>query len=55
MREVQDTGESVSGVAPGDLLVVSNIKFFRGRGLEEIVSMPYDVHGNLSGERYLDD
>ena len=62
VREVQDTGETVSGVSQGDLLFVPDIKFFRGRGLEEIVFMPYDVHGNLisennkpvSGERYLD-
>lgn len=62
VREVQDTGETVQGVSPGDLLFVPDVKFFRGRGLEEIVYMPYDVHGNLitedgkaiSGERYLD-
>jgi len=62
VREVQDTGETVSGVSPKDLLYVPDIKFFRGRGLEEIVYMPYDVHGNLiredgkpiGGERYLD-
>lgn len=61
VREVQDTGESVQGVAPGELLFVPDVKFFRGRGLEEIVFMPYDTHGNLlaedgkpiSGERYL--
>jgi hypothetical protein len=52
----------VSGVSPSDLLFVPDIKFFRGRGLEEVVFMPYDVHGNLisennkpiSGERYID-
>ncbi|GAC1433188.1 MAG: hypothetical protein NVSMB68_05650 [Thermoanaerobaculia bacterium] len=62
VREVQDTGESVHGVRPADLLVVPDMKFFRGRGMEDIVYMPYDVHGNLiteggkaiSGERYLE-
>ncbi|HEX7421473.1 MAG TPA: Phenylacetic acid catabolic protein, partial [Thermoanaerobaculia bacterium] len=62
VREVQDTAETVSGVSPNDLLFVPDIKFFRGRGLEEVVFMPYDVHGNLitennkaiSGERYID-
>ncbi len=61
VREVQDTGEKVQGVSPEDLLFVPDIKFFRGRGLEEVVFMPYDVHGNLiteggkpvEGERYL--
>jgi hypothetical protein len=59
---VQDTGETIKGVSPADLLLVPDVKFFRGRGLEEIVYMPYDVHGNLitengkpiSGERYLE-
>lgn len=62
VREVQDTGESVQGVKPEDLLLVPDVKFFRGRGMEEVVFMPYDVHGTLitedgrpvSGERYLD-
>src|SRR4029078_6472785 len=62
VREVQDTGETVHGVSPNDLLFVPDIKFFRRRGLEAIVYMPYDVHGELmkengkpiSGERYLD-
>jgi hypothetical protein len=47
VREVQDTGETMKGVSPSDLLFVPDMKFFRGRGLEEIVYMPYDVHGNL--------
>ena len=62
VREVQDTGETVHGVSPKDLLFVPDIKFFRHRGLEEIVFMPYDVHGELlteegkplSGEKYLE-
>ena len=61
VREVQDTGERVNGVAPADLLYVPDMKFFRSRGMEEIVYMPYDVHGNLitadgkpvNGEKYL--
>lgn len=50
VREVQDTGETVKGVSPADLLYVPDVKFFRSRGMEEIVYMPYDVHGNLLAE-----
>jgi len=61
VREVQDTGETVRGIAPGDLLFVPDLKFFRKRGLEDIALMPYDLYGNLmtedgkpiSAERYL--
>ena len=62
VREVQDTGESLRGVRPQDLLVVPDMKFFRKRGTEEIALMPYDMAGNLmtengkpvSSEKYLD-
>ena len=61
VREVQDTGETIKGVSPKDLLFIPDTKFFRHRGMEEVVFMPYDVYGNLiteggkpvSGERYL--
>lgn len=61
VREIQDTGETMKGITPSDLLFVPDMKFFRGRGADEIVYMPYDVHGNLrseggrpiSGEAYL--
>jgi 1,2-phenylacetyl-CoA epoxidase catalytic subunit len=61
VAEVQDTGESLRGVRPEDLLFAPDVKFFRSRGMEEIVFMPYDVDGNLmtedgrpvSGEKYL--
>ncbi len=61
VREVQDTGETIKGVSPRDLLFVPDVKFFRKRGVEEIALMPYDVTGNLltengkpvSGEKYL--
>lgn len=61
VREVQDTGETIKGVSPQDLLFVPDVKFFRKRGVEEIALMPYDVNGNLltddakpvSGEKYL--
>jgi len=61
VREVQDTGEAIKGVSPRDLLFVPDPKFYRKRGMEEVVFMPYDVYGNLitdngkavNGERYL--
>ena len=61
VREIQDTGETIKGVSPRDLLFVADVKFFRSRGMEDIVYMPYDVNGNLmtadgkpvSGEKYL--
>jgi len=61
VREVQDTGETIKGIAPHDLLFVPDVKFFRKRGIEDIALMPYDLYGNLmtedgkpiSAERYL--
>jgi len=61
VREVQDTGETMKGISPKDLLFVPDPKFYRKRGMEEIIFMPYDVYGNLiiengkpvNGERYL--
>ena len=61
VREVQDTGETIKGVSPKDLLFVPDQKFFRKRGMEEVIYMPYDMYGNLiteggkpvSGQKYL--
>jgi hypothetical protein len=50
VREVQDTGEAMKGVSPQDLLFVPDARFFRRRGMEEIVYLPYDVNGNLLTE-----
>lgn len=62
VREVQDTWEEQRGVRVEDLLFVPDPKFFRKRGMQEIVFQPYDVYGNLmtddgkpiSSEKYLD-
>jgi 1,2-phenylacetyl-CoA epoxidase catalytic subunit len=62
VREVQDTGETIKGVRPSDLLFAPDMKFFRHRGMQEIVYMPYDVNGTLltdagkpvGGEQYLE-
>lgn len=61
VREIQDTGEKIKGVGPEDLLFVPDPKFYRKRGMEEVVFMPYDVNGNLitengkpvGGEKYI--
>ena len=55
VREVQDTGEAIKGVKPEDLLFVPDPKFYRQRGMDDVVFMPYDVYGNLMPEdQYLD-
>ena len=62
VREIQDTGETIKGVAPKDLLYAPHMHFFRQRGMDEYVLMPYDVNGTLliedgrpiSGEQYVD-
>ena len=55
VREIQDTGESMKGVKPEDLLFVPDPKFYRQRGMDDVVFMPYDVNGNLIPEgEYLD-
>jgi 1,2-phenylacetyl-CoA epoxidase catalytic subunit len=61
VREIQDTGETMKGISPRELLFVPDPKFYRHRGMEEVIFMPYDVYGNLitddgkpaNGERYL--
>jgi benzoyl-CoA 2,3-epoxidase subunit B len=50
VREVQDTGEAIKGVAPADLLFIPDMKFFRKRGVEDVALMPYDLYGNLMTE-----
>lgn len=61
VREVQDMGDEQRGVRKENLLYVPDPKFFRMRGLDEIVYMPYDVNGELiteggrpvAGEKYI--
>jgi 1,2-phenylacetyl-CoA epoxidase catalytic subunit len=50
VREIQDTGEAMKGVKPEDLLFIPDPKFYRQRGAEDVVFMPYDVYGNLMPE-----
>ncbi|MEO8217202.1 MAG: Phenylacetic acid catabolic protein, partial [Acidobacteriota bacterium] len=37
VREVLDTGEAQQGVRPEDLIFAADVKFFRKRGMEEVV------------------
>lgn len=61
VREILDTDEEQRGVRPEDLLLTPDVKFFRQRGMEDIIFLPYDVRGNMltehgspiSGEQYL--
>src|SRR4029077_6361839 len=50
VREVQDTGETIKGIAPSDLLFIPDVKFFRKRGIADVVLMPYDLDVNLMTE-----
>jgi benzoyl-CoA 2,3-epoxidase subunit B len=50
VREVQDTGEEQQGVRPEHLLYAPNTRFFRQRGMEEVVFLPFDVYGELLRE-----
>jgi benzoyl-CoA 2,3-epoxidase subunit B len=50
VREVQDTGEDQQGVRPEHLLYAPDTKFFRQRGMEEVVFLPFDVNGELLRE-----
>lgn len=62
VREVQDTGEEQQGVRPEHLLFAPDVKFFRQRGMEEIIFLPYDVYGEMltaegkpiAGETYVE-
>jgi len=62
VREIMDTGDEQQGVRLENLLYVPDQKFFRSRGMEEIIFLPYDVRGTLiteggrpiASERYLD-
>jgi 1,2-phenylacetyl-CoA epoxidase catalytic subunit len=48
--EVEATGDTKQGFKPEDLLVLPSQKFFRKRGFDDFVFMPYDVRGQLLTE-----
>ena len=47
VRRVQQSGETVRRISPSDLLFAPDIKFFRHRGMENLIYLPHDVHGTL--------
>ncbi|HXG90943.1 MAG TPA: Phenylacetic acid catabolic protein [Blastocatellia bacterium] len=48
--EIEVTGDPKRGIKPEELLFLPSVKFFRKRGLEEIIFRPYDLRGNLITE-----
>ena len=50
VREIADTGEEQQGIKPEYLLYMPDSKFFRQRGMEEIIFLPYDVRGEMLTE-----
>ena len=59
--EVERSGDTTKGIRSEDLLFIPDPKFFRKRGPEDLVFLPYDVRGEmlreegkpLSGDGYL--
>jgi benzoyl-CoA 2,3-dioxygenase component B len=47
LGEVEKSGDPKRGIKPEDVIALPDTKFFRKRGLEEFVFMPYDVRGQL--------
>ncbi|HXG67058.1 MAG TPA: Phenylacetic acid catabolic protein [Blastocatellia bacterium] len=50
LDEIEKSGEAKQGIKPEDVIFFPDTKFFRKRGLEEIIFRPYDVKGNLLTE-----
>ncbi len=48
--QVEETRDYPAGLEPKDLLHLSDAKFFRKRGMPELVFQPYDVQGRLMTE-----
>jgi benzoyl-CoA 2,3-dioxygenase component B len=48
--EIEQSGDVKQGIKPEDLLSLPDTKFFRKRGPEEIIFLPFDVRGQLLTE-----
>ncbi|HJQ69999.1 MAG TPA: Phenylacetic acid catabolic protein [Blastocatellia bacterium] len=48
--EIERSGDPKRGVKPEEILSLPDTKFFRKRGVEEFVFMPYDVRGEMLTE-----
>ena len=47
---IEQSGDVKQGIKPEDLLSLPDTKFFRKRGPEEIIFLPFDVRGQLLTE-----
>jgi benzoyl-CoA 2,3-dioxygenase component B len=50
LDEIEKTGDPRRGIKPEEVLFLPDTKFFRKRGIEEFMFMPYDVRGELLTE-----
>ena len=50
VAEIERSGDPSRGVKPEDILFLPDVKFFRKRGLDEIIFKPYDTSGVLITE-----
>ena len=48
--EIEKSGDPKRGIKPEEIIYLPDIKFFRKRGVEDFVFMPYDVKGELLTE-----
>jgi hypothetical protein len=48
--EIEKSGDPKRGIKPEEIISLPDTKFFRKRGLEDIIFMPYDVKGDLLTE-----
>ncbi|MGH9821892.1 MAG: Phenylacetic acid catabolic protein, partial [Blastocatellia bacterium] len=62
LSDVERSGDPKRGIKPEDILFMPDIKFFRKRGLDDVIFKPFDTRGNLitengsaiSKEKYLE-
>ncbi|HYM00149.1 MAG TPA: Phenylacetic acid catabolic protein, partial [Blastocatellia bacterium] len=50
LSDIEQSGDPKRGVKPEEILFIPDIKFFRKRGLDDVIFKPFDPHGNLITE-----
>src|SRR5215467_2564387 len=50
VAEIEKSGDPNRGVKPEDILFLPDVKFFRKRGLEDVIFKPFDTRGRLITE-----
>jgi len=50
VAEIEKSGDPNRGVKPEDILFLPDVKFFRKRGLEDVIFKPFDTRGQLITE-----